>query len=107
MKKYFNTEGLCRPKKHYMVNLEDRLDQIKTILIDREKYFVINRGRQYGKTTTLAALEDYLQEEYIVIWTIIIRKKDICSIPSSMYRQYGSRYQNGLRSIMKNWCLKR
>lgn len=67
MKKYFNTEGLCRPKKHYMVNLEDRLDQIKTILIDREKYFVINRGRQYGKTTTLAALEDYLQEEYIVI----------------------------------------
>ena len=29
LKKYFNTEGLCRPKKHYMVNLEDRLDQIK------------------------------------------------------------------------------
>lgn len=29
MKKYFNTEGLCSPKKHYMVNLEDRLDQIK------------------------------------------------------------------------------
>mgnify|MGYP001073328865 FL=1 len=54
--KYFNTEGLCRPEKHYMVRLDVRLEQIKRLLVDREKYFVINRGRQYGKTTTLSAL---------------------------------------------------
>ncbi|MDE6984280.1 MAG: ATP-binding protein, partial [Lachnospiraceae bacterium] len=50
-----------------MVRLDERLNQIKALFVDRKKYFVINRGRQYGKTTTLAALEDYLKEEYIVL----------------------------------------
>lgn len=49
-----------------MVNLDTRLAQIKE-MIDDGKYFVINRGRQYGKTTTLSALEEYLCEDYIVI----------------------------------------
>lgn len=67
MVKYFNTEGSCKPQEHYMVKLDDRLAYIKRMLIDRKKYFVINRGRQYGKTTTLRALEEYLKEEYIVL----------------------------------------
>lgn len=66
MARYFNTEGLCRPKEHYMVRLDDRMEWIKAKLVDRKKYFVINRGRQYGKTTTLRALADYLTEEYFV-----------------------------------------
>lgn len=49
-----------------MVNLDTRLAQIKE-MIDDGKYFVINRGRQYGKTTILSALEEYLCEDYIVI----------------------------------------
>lgn len=53
MQRYFNTEGVCNPKKHYMVNLDDRLEQIKERYVERGSYFVINRGRQYGKTTTL------------------------------------------------------
>lgn len=65
--KYFNTEGCCNPEEHYMVNLDDRLKYIKKFLVDRKKYFVINRGRQYGKTTTLAALEKYLKNDYIVL----------------------------------------
>ena len=65
--RYFNTEGLCRPDEHYMVRLDDRLACIKNTLVDRKKYFVINRGRQYGKTTTLAALEEYLKDDYIVL----------------------------------------
>lgn len=36
-------------------------------MIDDGKYFVINRGRQYSKTTTLSALGEYLCEDYIVI----------------------------------------
>lgn len=28
MQRYFNTEGSCDPKKHYMVNLEKRLELI-------------------------------------------------------------------------------
>lgn len=50
-----------------MVKLDDRLDNIKRMLVDRKKYFVINKGRQYGKTTTLRALEDYLKVDYIVL----------------------------------------
>lgn len=38
--------------------------------MDRGKYFVINRGRQYGKTTTLYALVKYLRQkaEYLVLF---------------------------------------
>lgn len=36
-------------------------------MVDAGKYFVINRGRQYGKTTILKALEQYLSEQYIVV----------------------------------------
>ena len=67
MTKYFNTEGSCKPKEHYMVKLDDRLGMMKNLLVDRKKYFVINRGRQYGKTTTLRALEEYLKDDYIVL----------------------------------------
>ncbi|MCM1267375.1 MAG: AAA-like domain-containing protein [Bacteroidales bacterium] len=66
MTRYFNTEGCCDPEEHYMVNLDDRLEQIKRLYIDRGKYFVINRGRQYGKTTTLMALTNYLKDAYSV-----------------------------------------
>ena len=66
MPKKFNIVGSCSPEKHYMVNLQNRLVQIKK-LIDDGQYFTINRGRQYGKTTTLFALENYLSSEYVVI----------------------------------------
>ena len=64
--KEFNTTGLCNPKKHYMVDISNKLDYIKK-LVKKEKYFVINRPRQYGKTTILLALENNLKEEYLVI----------------------------------------
>lgn len=67
MTRYFNTEGRCRPEEHYMVRLDERLAQMKERFVDRGKYFVINRGRQYGKTTTLMALEEYLRDSYTVI----------------------------------------
>ena len=67
MNRYFNTEGQCNPMMHYMVRLDDRVGEIKRRFVDPGKYFVINRGRQYGKTTTLYALEEYLQDSYIVV----------------------------------------
>ena len=67
MERYFNTEGLCDPNFHYMVPLDDRLKKIKKLFVDRGKYFVINRGRQYGKTTTLRALAGFLREDYVVL----------------------------------------
>ena len=38
MEKYFNTQGVCYPDEHYMVNMDERLREIKK-LIDRKKYF--------------------------------------------------------------------
>ena len=66
MNRCFNVEGACNPAENYMVNLEDRLEEIK-VLIDGGKYFSINRARQYGKTTILGALTEYLQPYYTVV----------------------------------------
>ena len=49
MTRYFNTEGLCTPEEHYMVRLDDRMAQIKRKLVDRKKYFVINRADSTGR----------------------------------------------------------
>lgn len=67
MRRYFNTEGLCYPEKHYMVKLDERLEKIRRRYIERGSYFIINRGRQYGKTTTLRLLADDLLPEYFVL----------------------------------------
>lgn len=64
--KKFNTTGACFPDRHYMVQLGGRLGQMKQ-LVDDENYFVINRARQYGKTTLLKALEKYLKSQYYVV----------------------------------------
>src|SRR5574344_1859309 len=65
MRKFFNVTGACFPEDHYMVNLDKRLSEIKG-MVDRGNYFVINRGRQYGKSTTLFALAEYLRKDYVV-----------------------------------------
>ena len=62
----FNTTGPCFPARHYMVDITSRLEQIRAMVADGD-YFAINRGRQYGKTTTIMALERYLAGEYRVI----------------------------------------
>lgn len=58
--------GVCRPQKHYMVKLDSRLAKIRAF-VDEGEYFSINRARQYGKTTTLRALADYLKNDYFVL----------------------------------------
>lgn len=64
--KQFNTTAVCIPSKHYMVDLSERVKEIKK-LVDDGKYFSINRARQYGKTTTLTALDLVLSTQYDVI----------------------------------------
>ena len=64
--KKFNTTGLCIPHKHYMVSTDERVRQIRA-MVDEGDYFCINRGRQYGKTTTIFALEGALSDSYGVI----------------------------------------
>ena len=66
MKKFFNVNGSCNPQIHYMIDLSERLSEIKK-MIDAGEYFTINRTRQYGKTTLLDALAEYLKSDYKVI----------------------------------------
>ena len=66
MQKEFNITGLCIPERHFMVDILHRLQKIHT-MIEKGQYFVVSRPRQFGKTTTLFLLKNYLQEKYIVL----------------------------------------
>ncbi len=66
MGKIFNVNGACRPDRHYMVDLRQRLEEIRR-MIENGQYFTINKARQYGKTTLLRALAGFLQKDYVVI----------------------------------------
>ena len=59
MAKKFNITGTCIAHKHYMANVSTKLNKIKE-MVDDGDYFIINRPRQYGKTTTLYAITDIL-----------------------------------------------
>jgi hypothetical protein len=62
----FNVTGICVPEMHYMVDISEKIEQIFK-LVEGKKYFTINRGRQYGKTTTIGMLEKRLPEDYLCI----------------------------------------
>lgn len=66
MNKRFNSTGVCIPSMHYMVDIKNKINIIKN-MVDRGNYFVINKPRQYGKTTTMYMLEQDLKDEYLVI----------------------------------------
>ena len=48
MAKGFNTEVTCDPLRHYMVDTTKKMKVFER-LIDRKKYFTINRARWFGK----------------------------------------------------------
>lgn len=64
--KEFNTEAVCIPDLHYMVDISDKIQQIEK-LIAHGDYFTINRARQYGKTTTISTLFRKFQDQYLMV----------------------------------------
>lgn len=64
--KEFNVTGVCIPRKHYIVDISDKVDKIIE-LIEKEQYFTINRARQYGKTSALWNIYNCLEDKYLVI----------------------------------------
>ena len=64
--KRFRTTGVCNPNIQYMVDISDKVRQAKK-LVENNEYFIINRPRQYGKTTLLFALKKELLKDYLVI----------------------------------------
>jgi len=55
----FNITGSIIPEEHYYVDLKSALKKLMG-LVEKKKYFVINRPRQFGKTTTLNFLAQRL-----------------------------------------------
>ncbi|MBR6843396.1 MAG: AAA-like domain-containing protein [Prevotella sp.] len=77
--KRFNTTGKCIADRHYMVPI-DRQVGYAARMVEDNLYFCINRGRQYGKTTTLDFLERHLQEQGLVVFSISFE-----SLPDSAF----------------------
>lgn len=67
MEKTFNVTGVCVPRLNYMADIGGRIETIATQYIAKNKYFTINRARQYGKSTLLYQLEERLKKDYIVL----------------------------------------
>ncbi len=55
MAKEFTITGKCIPSLNYMADVSDKFEAIVK-LIEEGRYFIINRPRQYGKTTMLFRL---------------------------------------------------
>ena len=68
MKKKFNITGVCYPHLHYMMDTSQKLKEVMA-MVEEGEYFIINRPRQYGKTTTLFLLAEELTKsaDYIAI----------------------------------------
>lgn len=77
--KRFNTTGKCIADRHYMVPI-DRQVEYAVRLVEDNLYFCINRGRQYGKTTTLDFLRNHLQEKGYAVFSISFE-----SLPDSAF----------------------
>ena len=58
----------------------DRQVEAAAQMVEDELYFCINRGRQYGKTTTLGFLERHLQERGYIVFSISFE-----SLPDSAF----------------------
>jgi hypothetical protein len=65
--KEFNVTGICLPDQHYIADISGKYKAILQ-LIEKGKYFTMNRPRQFGKTTALFQLETKLRTmaDYIV-----------------------------------------
>ncbi len=70
MAKKFNITGNCHANMHYMADISKKLKRTFA-MVESGDYFIINRPRQYGKTTTLFAIEERaMQEKDYVVFNI-------------------------------------
>jgi AAA-like domain len=69
MAKKFNITGKCHPTKHYMADVSGKLERVRK-MVDEGDYFIVNRPRQYGKTTTLYTLTDLLKSKGYIVFNI-------------------------------------
>lgn len=95
--KHFNTTGICYPDIHYMADISSVIASIER-MIQQGNYLTINRGRQYGKTTTLYLMEEKLQAKYYVINTSFEGVGDDCF---SCESRFVSGFIRNIKNIIK------
>lgn len=95
----FNVTGNCIPEKHYFVKIDHKVEQIFE-LIEEGAYFMINRPRQYGKTTTFSFLAKFLIEkkEYLPI------KISFEGLSATRYEKESS-FIEAFLSLLRKWFL--
>src|SRR6056297_2585355 len=84
MEKFFNTAGPVRAENNYMIDPLKRInkDEIMT-LVDKWRYFILHAPRQTGKTSSLLALQDYINKQghykclYVNIETAQTARSDV------------------------------
>jgi hypothetical protein len=82
-----------------MVDLTSRVAQIKA-MVDDGAYFCINRGRQYGKTTTINALKSGLASDYEV-YSISFEGLDNASYETERHLAYAMMRQFEFAALMR------
>ena len=92
----FNSTGLCVPQKHYMVDISGRVAQIRA-MVEKGDYFCINRARQYGKTTTLAALRRALAGDFEVV------SLDFQALGHASFATEGTFVSSFCRIVLNRW----
>ena len=92
----FNSTGLCVPERHYMVDISDRVAQMRA-MVERGDYFCVNRARQYGKTTTLAALRRALAGDFEVV------SLDFQALGHASFATEGAFVSSFCRIVLDRW----
>ncbi len=64
MEKFFNTAGPVMVEKNYIIDPLERINKDEIMLmIANWKYFILHAPRQTGKTSSLLALQEYINKE--------------------------------------------
>lgn len=109
MEKHFNTAGPNNPDWHYTLDPLQRWDLEEVLsLIRQNKYFILHAPRQTGKTTSLIALTDYLNQsgEYQSIYANIETAQVARERVAEGMRSVLSEINSSLKIQLKNHSLE-
>ncbi len=135
VEKFFNTAGPVREENNYIIDPLKRIkkDEIMT-LIDQWRYFILHAPRQTGKTSSLLALQEYINKEgrykclYVNIETAQTARSDVARgmkailtvLNRSNYIYFQDQYFEGflnhgvekfgsdavLGEVLSSWCMQ-
>ena len=102
--RWFNTTGPVVAEEHYCIPPLERLDREEVLgLVRTKRYFVLHAPRQTGKTSTLLALRDLLNESgqyrcvYINVEAGQAAREDVETAMRTILDELGSRARSALR----------